>query len=118
MLENQKVAVLGGAGFLGSRLCVGKENDIYTAFDICNVSNRVTYLDVEKPETLDQLAGFNSIINLSAEHHDDISPLSRYDDVNVQGAVNVCNADRKHGIDKIILTSLAIHIIVIHYFIM
>ena len=32
-------------------------------------------------------------------------PLSRYDDVNVQGAKNVCEAASKHGIHKIIFTS-------------
>ena len=38
-------------------------------------------------------------------HRDDIRPLSRYDDVNVQGAVNVCEAARENDINKIIFTS-------------
>ena len=38
-------------------------------------------------------------------HRDDIRPISRYDDVNVQGAKNICDAARKHSIKKIIFTS-------------
>ena len=47
----------------------------------------------------------DTIINLAAVHRDDVRPLSRYDDVNVQGALNVCEAARKHGINRIIFTS-------------
>lgn len=42
---------------------------------------------------------------MAAVHRDDIRPLSRYDDVNVQGSVNVCDIARKHNINKIIFTS-------------
>ena len=44
------------------------------------------------PGTLDSLKGSTAIINLAAVHRDDVRPLSRYDDVNVQGAKNVCEA--------------------------
>jgi nucleoside-diphosphate-sugar epimerase len=47
----------------------------------------------------------DTIINLAAVHRDDIEPKSRYDDVNVQGSRNICNAARKYGINKIIFTS-------------
>ena len=63
------------------------------------------YLDVEDPESLDKIGGATSIINLAAVHRDDVRPLSRYDDVNVQGAVNVCDAARKHGINNVVFTS-------------
>lgn len=62
-------------------------------------------LDIEVPESLERLSGAEAFINLAAEHRDDIRPLSRYDDVNVQGSVNVCDAARKHGVNKIIFTS-------------
>lgn len=45
------------------------------------------------------------IINLAAVHRDDVRPLTRYDDVNVRGSVNVCEAARKNGVNKIIFTS-------------
>ena len=45
------------------------------------------------------------VINLAAEHHDDVTPRSLYDDVNVKGAENVCNICTKLGIKRIIFTS-------------
>ena len=38
------------------------------------------------------LDGSDVVINLAAEHCDDVTPKSLYDDVNVTGAENVCNA--------------------------
>lgn len=108
MSENE-IAVIGGAGFLGTCLAT-RFNDVGTNYTRCDIdfsnrSGKIIYLDIEAKDSLDQLAGASSIINLAAVHRDDIRPLSRYDDVNVQGAVNVCNAARKHGINKIIFTS-------------
>ena len=108
MRENE-IAVIGGAGFLGTCLAT-RFNDVGTNYTRCDIdfsnrSGKIIYLDIEAKDSLDQLAGASSIINLAAVHRDDIRPLSRYDDVNVQGAVNVCNAARKHGINKIIFTS-------------
>jgi nucleoside-diphosphate-sugar epimerase len=108
MINSLNVSILGGAGFLGSRLGdrlfdknIGfKKYDIETKNDVNILSS-----DIEEIETLDQFEDTDVIINLAAVHRDDIRPLSRYDDVNVQGSVNVCNAARKHGINKIIFTS-------------
>ena len=107
-MKQIKVAILGGAGFVGSRLgdrlvnkdIVFKKYDIETKNDM-NISS----LNIEEIATLNQLENTDVIINLAAVHRDDIRPLSRYDDVNVQGSVNVCEAARKHGIDKIVFTS-------------
>ena len=38
-------------------------------------------------------------------HRDDVKPITLYDDVNVQGARNICDAADKHNINKIIFTS-------------
>jgi GlcNAc-P-P-Und epimerase len=46
-----------------------------------------------------------AIVNLAAEHRDDIKPLSRYHETNVLGAINVCNAARSLDIKKIVFTS-------------
>ena len=108
MLEN-KVAVIGGTGFLGSRLkkCFDLSNIKHIILDkeIGSEVSGAVYCDVEDQDSLDSIADASSIINLAAVHRDDIRPLSRYDDVNVQGAVNICNAARKHEINKIIITS-------------
>ena len=42
---------------------------------------------------------------MAAVHRDDVQPISRYDDVNVQGATNVCEVARRFDIKKIIFTS-------------
>lgn len=65
----------------------------------------MTYLDVEDADSLDSISAAHTIINLAAVHRDDVRPLNRYDDVNVQGAKNVCEAASKQGINKIIFTS-------------
>jgi len=103
------ILIIGGAGFVGTRLATrfsrgSKEyflGDIDTSYRVDNIVD----LDVEVPTSLDQVAGAESIINLAAVHRDDVRPLSRYDDVNVRGAENVCDAARKNGVNKIIFTS-------------
>ena len=108
MKENE-IAIVGGAGFVGSRLNarLNKGNFFSNRYDIdfTNELDRSIYLDVTDVDSLNKLAGVGTIINLAAVHRDDIRPLSRYDDVNVQGAKNVCDSARKHGINKIIFTS-------------
>ena len=103
------IAVIGGAGFVGSRLKdrfhAGKLNYAIYDINLLNHENDINYLDVEKVSSLEQLKNVDTIINLAAEHRDDVKPLSRYYDVNVQGAMNLCNAARKYGIKKIIFTS-------------
>jgi nucleoside-diphosphate-sugar epimerase len=49
--------------------------------------------------------GCDVIYNLAAEHRDDVRPTSLYDDVNVQGARNVCIAAEQLGINEIVFTS-------------
>ncbi len=108
-MNDNKIAIIGGAGFVGSRLVNRlKKNKIRSwSYDINlnNENHQNIYLDVENPESLSQLKDVNVIINLAAVHRDDVKPLSRYDDVNVQGAINVCESARVNNINKIIFTS-------------
>jgi nucleoside-diphosphate-sugar epimerase len=61
---------------------------------------------VTKLETLrDVVRGSSTLINLAAEHRDDVRPVSRYREVNVNGASQVCEAAREANIQKIIFTS-------------
>ena len=41
----------------------------------------------------------------AAVHRDDVRPITRYYDVNVQGAINLCNGARASGVRTIIFTS-------------
>ena len=62
--------------------------------------------DVRRVESLHGVVhGAQAIINLAAEHRDDVRPLSRYYETNVDGAVQVCQAARDDGVQKIIFTS-------------
>ena len=107
--KERNLAIIGGAGFLGTRLGdrLDKAGIDYTKYDINTVdsSSGIVYVNVEDKETLHQLTGTSSIINLAAVHRDDIRPVRRYDDVNVQGAKNTCDVARAYNINKIIFTS-------------
>jgi len=105
--EKRPIYIIGGSGFLGSTLTKNLSNKNYDFFicDLYKNNSAYNYMDIEKPETLRDLIRGGVIINLAAVHRDDVRPLTRYDDVNVQGSVNVCEAARKNGINKIIFTS-------------
>jgi len=108
-MNSKHIALIGGAGFVGTYLSKKLNKDLinHKIFDINTKSleNKITLVDVENLNSLDQIRGMDTIINLAAIHRDDTHPISRYDDVNVQGAINVCLAARKHDIQKIIFTS-------------
>lgn len=107
MTKDNAISIVGGAGFVGSRLItlLDKKNKKHFSGDINDSSEKTIKLDIEDLDSLDHIAGSDCIVNLAAVHRDDIRPLSRYDDVNVQGSINVCEAARKHGINKIVFTS-------------
>jgi nucleoside-diphosphate-sugar epimerase len=104
-----KPLIIGGNGFLGSALSIRlKEKNILFGISDLNIKKtKDDYfpLDIENENNLKLVSGYDCIINLAALHRDDVRPLSRYDDVNVQGSINVCEAARKHGINKIVFTS-------------
>lgn len=101
------IGIIGAAGFLGSYLreALDRDGKRYKAFDK-NVSVAgIQYLDVTSCSESSALNGCNVVINLAAEHRDDIFPVSRYDEVNVDGARQVCNLASSSGVNKIIFTS-------------
>ena len=108
IIDKIKVAIIGSEGFVGTRLKARFQSQgiQYQGFDIVgDKSNSSEYIDVENVSTFKKIKKCSVIINLAAVHRDDVYPLSRYDDVNIQGAANVCNAARLYGINKIIFTS-------------
>lgn len=108
-----KICVIGGNGFLGTRLINrlnfnDTNNKIYLA-DINNNKNSNNFLNIDVTN-LDSFScisdkDINIIINLAAIHRDDVRPISKYDEVNVDGAKNVCEIAKQFGINKIIFTS-------------
>jgi nucleoside-diphosphate-sugar epimerase len=65
-----------------------------------------TECDVTRPESLGKaMKGVGAVINLAAEHRDDVRPVSRYHEVNVEGARQVCLAADDADVEKIVFTS-------------
>jgi nucleoside-diphosphate-sugar epimerase len=107
-----KVDIIGGSGFIGSRLARRlMVNNNYQQKIIDKVSSKAfpdlaVLGDVRSIDQLRSNVSEQSIlVNLAAEHRDDVRPLSLYDDVNVGGAENICTVAREKGIQTVIFTS-------------
>jgi len=103
--------IIGGAGFIGTRLC-HRLKQARRPFKITDKSVSLffpdeTHLgDVRDIQDLRKTVTEGSmLINLAAEHRDDVYPLELYDEVNVGGAKNICEVAREKNIQKIIFTS-------------
>ncbi len=104
----EKIAIIGGSGFVGRYLStlLDKHSIDYDIFDLIQKGTKpIKYLDVTNINTFNSIEGYNSIINLAAEHKDNVEPRIRYDQVNVEGARNVCIAAESFNIKNIIFTS-------------
>ncbi|MGL5681617.1 MAG: NAD-dependent epimerase/dehydratase family protein [Marinifilaceae bacterium] len=106
----KNIAIIGGSGFVGTRLIdILRSNYSVKNFDkVIGPFNQdiTTLLDIrDKQKVINSIHGFDTVILLAAEHRDDISPISLYYDVNVQGTKNVLDAMDKNGIKNIFFTS-------------
>ena len=105
-----KIAVIGGSGFIGGRL-IKRLSAEHRVLNIDRVQRddlpcESVVGDVRSPASFaSQLAGYDLIILLAAEHRDDVSPVSLYYDVNVEGMRNVLAAMDEHGITRLVFTS-------------
>jgi GlcNAc-P-P-Und epimerase len=106
------INVIGGSGFIGSRFCTLLKKNPSHFFYILDKVESYIYPDLVKKvdiRNIDDLIlsveGCDILVNLAAEHRDDIFPLSLYDEVNVQGARNVCSIAKIKNVKKIIFTS-------------
>lgn len=106
-----RVAVLGGAGFIGTRLVeVLRSQGADVVIGDIRCSDKHPHLwkrcDVTVPESLpDVLRGADVVINLAAEHRDDVRPVARYHEVNVRGAEVVCAVASELDIRRVVFTS-------------
>lgn len=105
------IAIIGGSGFIGTRLT---KRLLESKQKVKIIDKRKSdfypelweFADVRDYDSLVKtLKGCDIVFNLAAEHKDNVTPVSLYDEVNVDGAVNVCRAAITLGIKKIIFTS-------------
>jgi len=108
------IILIGGSGFVGTRLASILTDSDFKIFDKAQssfYSEKTIIGDVRNQSELDrELKGQETVILLAAEHRDDVSPVSLYYDVNVQGARNVLDAMDKNGVKNILfMSSVAIY---------
>jgi len=105
-----KTVIIGASGFIGTRLISTIQND----FDVMNLDKqqslffpKITTLgDIRETTDIDRaMQNTDYVVLLAAEHRDDVSPISLYYDVNVQGTKNVLASMDKAGVKNIIFTS-------------
>jgi nucleoside-diphosphate-sugar epimerase len=105
------ITIIGGSGFVGSRLIeLLKQNDVF----LLNIDQNDSHFypeitsvaDIRNKQNLKSLLkGQDIIVLLAALYQDDVSPTSLYYDVNVEGTRNVLEAMDFCGVQKIIFTS-------------
>ncbi len=106
----KKITVIGGSGFVGSRLLQSLQEE----FVLINIDKRRSYYYPEITEICDirdrkelenNLTDADLVVLLAAEHRDDVNPVSLYFDVNVRGTKNVLEVMSNKSIKNIIFTS-------------
>ena len=113
-----KITLIGASGFVGTRLIeLFSKGDACIAPTIQNIDKQQSPLYPEITTIADirvgvghtplqtLLQGQDVVVLLAAEHRDDVSPVSLYYDVNVEGTKNVLDAMDACGVKKIIFTS-------------
>lgn len=107
-----RIAIIGGSGFVGSRLIsllrtipgtelrnIDKKSSILHP----DITKMADILDVQR--LTESLAGVEVVVLLAAEHRDDVTPASLYYKVNVEGMNNTLRAMENNGISRLIFTS-------------
>jgi len=108
----KNICIIGGSGFVGSRL-INRLLKRGNEFQISNLDKAMSQAhqaisklaDIRAVDQLAMVPHGAVIVNLAAEHRDDVRPLTLYDEVNVGGAINICKIAREKNISTIIFTS-------------
>ena len=106
-----KVVVVGGSGFIGTRLTdvLLERGHTVTTFDtVPSTAKSTTHIEGDVRDVIAltaAVADHEAIINLAAAHRDDVQPLSLYSEINVDGARAICEAATATGISRVVFTS-------------
>jgi nucleoside-diphosphate-sugar epimerase len=104
-----KIQIVGGGGFIGTNLGRNWEEHTLINIDKSAVNldgGPMKVADLRAPIPLSQsMSPSDWLILLAAEHRDDVTPVSLYHDVNVEGVKNILNKVDKFGITKLLFTS-------------
>ena len=107
-----RIHIIGGSGFIGTKLCklLNKKVDnfhIYDKIDSDIFPEKTSIIDIRSSNFINKIKIDNEsvLINLAAEHRDNVSPKKLYYDTNVTGSTHVCEFARLNNIQKIIFTS-------------
>ncbi len=102
------ILIIGGSGFVGSRLISKLDNIKIENLDkkqspfypeITTIGNIINFNEIKINKNI------SSVVLLAAEHRDNVSPISLYYDVNVEGTKNVLKAMDLAGVKNLIFTS-------------
>jgi len=108
------ICIIGGSGFIGGHLINLLLND-HNVLNIDKVKS-VTHKDVPFVQCditdytrlkASMPTGIDFVILLAAEHRDDVTPTSKYYQVNVEGTENVLKVMAEKNVQKILFTSSA-----------
>jgi nucleoside-diphosphate-sugar epimerase len=112
-MQNQlyrPISLIGGSGFIGRRLCnlIAEDRSVTVIDKVSTDLDSVSY----KPADVTDLASLREavvsgsiIVNLAAEHRDDVFPRDLYDQVNIDGARNCCEVAKLNNVNTIVFTS-------------
>ncbi len=110
----RQIALVGASGFIGTRLIdlLGKDNCYNIDKNPSEKYNDITTIQDIREKNLEHVLAINTdtVVLLAAEHRDDVSPISLYYEVNVNGTRHVLDAMDKQGIRNIIfISSVAVY---------
>lgn len=104
------ITVIGGSGFIGTRLCQNLA-DRQEPFEIIDLKpsgrfpEKTKIVDIRDYGALRDAISGDKIIHLAAVHRDDVRDKSEYYTTNVDGTRNICLVAEEKGIEKIVFTS-------------
>ena len=103
----KNIGVIGGSGFVGSRLVseLNPKNCYIIDKNESPFFKQITIIEDILSPNLKIDKNSKVIVLLAAEHRDDVSPISLYYDVNVEGTKNVLKKMDEDGIKNLIFTS-------------